>query len=293
MRSARHLASRLAAFARSDRATKRAAVETLLLDRVIRRPIVYTDADGLRYVLYPGENAGAYLANRGNYEVAEVRFCTRTLAPGQTVVDVGANIGLYTLLAAKSVGPDGNVHAFEPEPENARRIRVNLALNGVGNVELFEAAVYSTPGVVELNVFAPEFNAWHSIGRPEVVDPAHPSTPVEPTATIEVPAVTLDDHCRTHAIDRIDLLKVDVEGAELDVLKGARELLAQRAARTILFEASLPQIAALGHAADDCFGLLAEHGYTTSSLTADGELGPAVGAPTSEYGNYVAVAPAP
>src|SRR5215210_7228240 len=106
----------------------RARVETLLLERVLKRPFVFEDARGLRYVLYPGENARAYLDNRGNYEVAETLFCESVLRPGDVAVDIGANIGLYTLLFSRLVGEEGRVYAFEPAAENARRLRVNLLL---------------------------------------------------------------------------------------------------------------------------------------------------------------------
>ena len=292
MASLRHIGGTLRAFVRADRRTRRAHLETLVLDRVVRRPIVYTDDRGLHYVLYPGENAGVYIRSGGNYEASEERFCETHLGAGDTMVDVGGNIGLYALLAAKLVGDTGTVHSFEPEPRNAARLRANLALNGFANVEVFEAAVYSEPGTVALNVFDARFNAWHSIGRPSLPDPADARRTIEPTETRDVPAVTLDDHCARHGMSRIDLLKIDVEGAEVDVLGGARTLLASHAVRAILFEISLPQIEALGHAADAPFTLLREHGYRCFELAPDGGPGAPVATTTTRYANYVALAPA-
>ncbi|MGN6799132.1 MAG: FkbM family methyltransferase [Gaiellaceae bacterium] len=269
--------------------TRRARLDTFLLDRVIRRPIVFTDDHGLRYVLYPGENAGVYIGSGGNYEVSEVRFCEQHLQPGGTLLDVGGNIGLYALLGAKLVGPAGRVHTFEPEQQNAARLRANVALNGFTNVEIFEAAVYSRPGNVSLNVFDSRFNAWHSLGRPELPDPEHSGRTVQPRETRDVPAVTLDEHCAAHALTGVDLLKIDVEGAEVDVLQGAERLLSERAVHAVMFEISLPQVEALGHASDEAFALLRAAGYECFRLRADGRLGPPVESASERYANYVAL----
>src|SRR5258708_35872618 len=75
-----------------------------LLDRVVRRPMVFTDRRGLSYVLYPGENARVYFEHGGNYEVGETRLCEWILKDGDVVVDGGANIGLYSLLFGTLVG---------------------------------------------------------------------------------------------------------------------------------------------------------------------------------------------
>jgi FkbM family methyltransferase len=288
MSNVRHLVASTIAFARAGRSGRRAGIETFLLDRVIRRPIVFTDDRGLRYVLYPNENAGVYISSGGNYEIDEVRFCERTIERGNTVLDVGANIGLYSLLAARLVGAAGRVHAFEAESGNAARLTANLALNDLRNVELFEAAVYSEEGSVTLNVFDSRFNAWHSLGRPHLPDPTHEGRTVAPVQTRRVAAVTLDAHCASHGIDQVDLLKIDVEGAEVDVLIGARRLLEEQAVRALLFEVSLPQIEALGHLPTEPFELLEAAGYRTFALGRDGAVGEPVRAAAERYANYLA-----
>jgi FkbM family methyltransferase len=267
----------------------RSRIEALLLERVLRRPFVFEDGRGLRYVLYPGENARAYIEHRGNYELAETRFCERLLRPGDVAVDVGANIGLYTLLFSALVGPQGRVHTFEPAPENARRLRVNLLLNDVGNVELREAAVFSRSGPVTLNLFEQRLGAWHSLGRPELPDPFAPGKTIAPSDSLEVQALTLDDYAAAAGLDRIALLKIDVEGAEPDVIAGATGLLGRRAVAAILFEVSLPQSASLGHDPTGPFAQLAGLGYESRRIEADGSLGPTVEQAGERYANYVAV----
>ena len=267
---------------------RRAELESFLLDRLVRRPIVFEDDRGLRYVLEPGENAGAFLRAGGNYEVAETRFCERVVRPGTTAFDVGAHIGLYSLLLARLVGTEGRVHAFEPEPRNHERLIANLALNGADNVVARRAAAYSRTSRVELNVFGAGLGAWHSLGRPRLPDPFAPGRTVEPVGAIEVEAVALDDYCAEAGVRRIDFLKVDVEGAERDVLEGARGLLAEGGVGVILFEASLPQTEALGHGPAEVFELLAEHGFRSFALDDAGRPAREVGEATERYGNYVA-----
>jgi FkbM family methyltransferase len=223
--------------------------------------------------------------------MSEVRFCKGRLEPGATMLDVGGNIGLYALLAAKLVGPTGRVHTFEPEPRNAARLRANVALNELTNVEVFENAVYSEPGTVLLNVFGPQYNAWHSLGSPELPDPVDARRTVTPSGRREVRAVTLDEHCEQNSINCVELLKIDAEGAEVDALLGASSLLAQHAIRAILFEISLPQIEALGHAPDEPFRVLADAGYGCFRLGDDGAVGDRVTSTTTRYANYVALPP--
>jgi FkbM family methyltransferase len=274
---------------RAVAASPRVELRRLLWERAVGLPVVFEDSHGLRYVLNPGENAGIYLANDGNYEVRETRFCERVLRPGMSAFDVGANIGLYTMLFSRRVGIAGVVHAFEPDPENLRRLRVNLALNEMENVRVTPAAVYSRAGTVQLHVFPPSLNAWHSLGRPTLPDPFHPGRTTAPIAERSVEATTLDDHCDRHGIDRIDLLKIDVEGAELDVLRGGAALLGARRVGVVLFEVSLPQTIALGHSPADLFGELESRGYTSYGLDVEGR--PTARRPEpAEYANYVAAA---
>lgn len=267
----------------------RARIDAILLERILRRPFVYEDSHGLRYVLYPGENARIYLDNGGNYEVAETRLCERVLASGDVAVDVGANIGLYTLQFSRLVGEQGRVHAFEPAPENARRLRINVLLNGAGNVHVSECAVYSSSGSVTLNLFEQRLGSWNTLGSPTLPDPFNRGHTIAPSASLDVPATTLDEYAEDAGIDRIALLKVDVEGAEPDVLAGAAELLAARRIGTILFEVSLPQAASLGHDATMPFAQLAAAGYATHRIQVDGSLGERVTRAEERYANYAAV----
>jgi len=133
--------------------------------------------------------------------------------PGATVLDVGANVGAYTLLFARWVGANGKVVAFEPAPEAAAGLRRHLELNELSStVDVQQCAVSDSAGTARFA--CAEANGANAIvvGQPG-------------TAAIEVATVTLDAFCSRNRIVP-DVIKIDVEGAELDVLRGARQVLA-------------------------------------------------------------------
>lgn len=269
----------------------RARARGFLLDRVKRRPVVFTDRRGLSFVLFPGENARVYFAHGGNYEVAETRLCERVLKPGDVALDGGANIGLYSLLFGRLVGPSGRVVAFEPDPVNAGRLKHNLELNRLEFVEIVQAALWSGPGRRALHRFDPRFGPWHSLGAPELAHPFRRGETARPVDEVAVEVVTLDGYCRKAGIEHVTLLKLDLEGAEPDALVGASGLLARRAVGLVLFEVSLPQLEALGHGPNDSLGILAEHGYATYAIAEDGTIGKKLDGTAERYGNYVALPP--
>jgi FkbM family methyltransferase len=266
-----------------------AAVRGLALAPRAAYPILFRDRHGLEYLLYPDENAEIYLAQDGNYEVGETAFCLGRLQPGMIAFDVGANIGLYTLLFAKCLGPAGQVHAFEPEPRNFRRLQVNLAINGHENVTANQVAVYSRSGPATLNVFPGSVHALHSLKRATAPDPARPQATLEPERQLTIAAVSLDDYCAEHDVEHIDYLKIDVEGAELEVLQGAGGLLSRRAIGLIQFEALPLTNGPADGASGSVFRLLRDCGFECHPIGANGELLPAVPAGVPAHTNYAAV----
>jgi FkbM family methyltransferase len=147
----------------------------------------------------------------------------RLLEPGDHAVDVGANIGVVTLLMSKLVSPGGTVQAFEPNPVLFEDLRAALAINSVTNVQLHQAALGSSDSDRELYVPAGNSGEGSFIER-GVTQQVH-----------RVRVTRLDDI----SLDgEIALLKLDVEGAEYEVLRGAQRILAEQRPRVILFEAN-------------------------------------------------------
>jgi FkbM family methyltransferase len=151
----------------------------------------------------------------GTWEPDVVRAVTSTVKTGTTVIDIGAHIGYYTLLLAKCVGPTGRVISFEPLPANFALLEQNVQLNRLQHVQMNAQAVFSRDE--ELTISVPDH-------APNSGDASVLST--EGTKHFRVPAITLDSFSSGTGL-RPDFLKMDVEGAEYDVLLGAKETIAQ------------------------------------------------------------------
>lgn len=163
----------------------------------------------------------------GAWEPHNLAFMQNRLAPGDTVLDIGAHVGHFTILAASLVG-DGRVLAFEPAPSNLERLRRNIALNQpVAGVEVVAAALGARAGAAQFfddgGTGGTEFSMFGA---------RHGSAGVAFTATIE----TVDDVCRARGVERVQFMKIDVEGAELEVLTGAARTLAASDRTTMLIE---------------------------------------------------------
>lgn len=146
----------------------------------------------------------------GLYELEIQELLARELKPGMVFYDVGANAGFFTMLAAKLVGPEGKIVAFEPLSENIRSIEDQVELNGFQHCKVVAAAVSDISGQGQMMQAA---NL--SMGRL--------SSSATVPGTLEVLVVTLDDVVATTPYP--DFIKIDVEGAEVDVLEGAKNLL--------------------------------------------------------------------
>jgi FkbM family methyltransferase len=141
----------------------------------------------------------------------------RELRPGATFFDIGANVGFITMLAAKLVGPTGRVVAFEPVPGNVAAIRENLALNGIHWAEVRETAVSGDSGSASLIVS--DVSAFSRL--------ADVSVPTGARETIEVTVSSIDELVAAGEVPAPDVIKIDVEGAELEVIGGMRHTLAE------------------------------------------------------------------
>lgn len=156
-------------------------------------------------------------------EVGTRRVLVRLLEPGMTVADVGANIGLLTLACARLVGPSGKVYAFEPEPAMAAALAETLALNGLTWVDLREEAAGRTAGRATFHISpVPGHSSLYPLAAEEVGR----------GADVEVRIARLDEV----VAGRLDVLKIDVEGAELDVLAGTERLVAENPDIAIVVE---------------------------------------------------------
>jgi FkbM family methyltransferase len=240
-------------------------------------PAVLRDSQGLLFEVSDRDDATA-LVNRGHFERDEIELASRYLRPGMTAIDVGANRGAFTASMARSVAPDGVVHAFEPGAAARAQLARTLELNGIGNVEVVAAAVADGVGEAALAHYGAGFESWSSLVRREI---DLGETLMLPVTDETVPTLTLDDYCAERGIARIDVLKVDVEGAEPLVLAGGARLLGSHAIDVTLIEVSDSTLSAAGATSHDLLDVLERAGLRTYVLE-DGRLVPfRVAGPTS------------
>lgn len=228
-----------------------------VLFRLERKPEVVARAgpSGNRFPMRLGwQSHTSYVL--GIYEPATAAALRRYVQPGSLCVDVGAHLGYFTILMARLAGPSGRVVAFEAFPDTFRTLEENVALNHLENVVLDPRAVSDSPGSISL-VF--ERSQRYS-GTPSAVAYAVEGE----SATLDVPAISLDAYFR-ELPGTPGLIKIDVEGAEFPVLRGAREVLI-RARPVLLVEVhgrDTPQFHRIT-------GLLADCGYRVSLLATRG-----------------------
>ena len=215
-----------------------------LRTRLLGRPTVAPIGGHSRIIVYPGETNGSH-ACRNPPNWPEMGVWRQHLRPGDLFLDVGANIGIYTLFAL-DLGAE--VIACEPDRHNAQRLEENLALNGF-TAEVIQKAISDRPGILRFTQGLDSYNHLVLDGAPTE----------EISVIIEVEATTVDDLLG----DRVAAgMKIDVEGAERLVLEGASRALRDRRIRLIQLEWSERVVhSTLGEGRDPAWELLAQAGY--------------------------------
>jgi FkbM family methyltransferase len=189
---------------------------------------------------------------------AERKFLRRTLSPGDVAVDVGANIGIYTQLLSCWVGPTGLVHSFEPSPENFGRLQ--SATRKLANVRLSQSAVGESSRRTALYV-SDKLNVDHRAYPPE--GDSRPTVPIE--------MIALDDYFKTG--ERVDLIKMDIQGYELHALRGASRVLADNPTIKLLFEFWPYGLKQAGSNWAELIGVLKENGKLVQQVSSEGLTG--------------------
>ena len=177
------------------------------------------------------------------YEFPSVLALNQHLKPGDTFIDVGAHVGFFTLIASVMVGQTGRVLAFEPEPRNAESLRQNLALNRTQNVTLINAVAGDSEGQVTFYENL-DNDGGHALWPPGL-HPFNAKTRLSPQPTM-VPQVTIDQTLRRAGLGGASVMKIDTEGAEVRVARGARACLSQSSLRLVICEHNRFGLTALG-----------------------------------------------
>lgn len=187
--------------------------EKRVLSRILGWPKIYLSTDDVGFA--------GHLMLDGFWEIWLTLFMSRFVKPGMTVVDVGANFGYYTLLFGEAVGSSGRVVAVEPVPSTARLLALSIELNGyTGFTALHEVALGRNPSG-EAHMYVPPHEPKNAL----VIPAARPDG-------VKVKSTNLDTLLK--GFDRVDLIKIDAEGAELDIVSGMQAVVAEHQPAVVL-----------------------------------------------------------
>jgi len=208
-----------------------------------------------------------YAINRVHEESTTALF-RKIVKKGDVVVDLGANIGYFTLLAAKLVGKEGRVYAFEPEPRNFSHLVRNIQLNGYHNVVALQKAVADRPGRVRLFI-CPYDTGHHTIQKYDGIQAYRPDFVDEKKEFVEVEQVRLDDFFKGVETP-INVIKMDVEGAEMLALAGMEQVIKRNKNLVMLVEFFPLLIAKMGQSPKEFVRMLIEDfGFEVSVVEHD------------------------
>jgi len=188
-----------------------------------------------------------HLSNEGFFEPTETALVKREIKEGDVILDIGANIGYYTLIFAKLAGEKGRIFAFEPDPDNFFLLKKNVEINNFRNVTLIKKGVSSKNEKVSL--YLDEENKGN-----------HTIFPQKGRKSIEVEVVRLDDYFEDYE-GKINFIKIDIQGAEIIALQGMRNILEKNKEVKILAEFWPEGFENYGIKSEDYLSLFSQFGF--------------------------------
>ena len=223
------------------------------------KPIILEDVYHIRFVMYPWDHVplDKHLSRR-NY-VSEFEAMKILIKSGNTVFDVGANIGLHSVLFRRWIGTTGKLFSFEPVPDTCDLLNETLALNKSLDVTVVHEALSDKVGSMPIQIFPKEHSVWNSLGHPVFGD-------IKPQKSISIKTNTLDNFCKSNGITKIDFLKIDVEGFEKFVFLGGKDTLKNNVAKVLSFEISQIPLAGSNTGTKEVFDTIQSFGYSVFSF---------------------------
>ena len=232
-------------------------------------PVVMCDSRGFSFELESGIEVETFRRHGGHFETAAIQLTVGALRAGDTALDIGANIGAFSVAMAHAVGLKGRVFAFEPCDIARRRLARTIELNGIQNTEIVPVAVAAEVGNATLFDYGPGYESWSTLA-PRVIDTADGA--VRASGRAEVATTALDTFADNAPLERVAVAKIDVEGAEALVIAGAERMLARAAIDVLVIEASDHTFGAAGSSVLAVFETLVDHGLEVLKLGENGQL---------------------
>jgi FkbM family methyltransferase len=215
--------------------------------------IIFRDELGILTERHYFDNFGYIFKTRNSCDaVPWMKALTERIKNSNVAVDIGANIGITSIWMAKN---SKVVYSFEPELNNLARFRENVELNRVSNINIYDQAVSDTGGDAIITIC--EGYGHHSLGNIKTS---------KKIGEQKTKTITLDEFCTLNNIHEIDILKVDVEGFEINVFKGAKALFKEKKIKLLIFEVSLVPLKSLAKSQDEIFEFLEDMDYQVLNL---------------------------
>lgn len=214
----------------------------------------------------------------GYCEANLTNFYIRFVKDGMTVIDVGAHVGIYSMLSSELVGATGRVHSFEPTPWTFKILTENT--KGLTNVTINNQAISETDQTLTFADYGPGYGAYNSANKSGAQDISR--TPNKITVT----SVSLDNYCKTNNI-RPDIIKIDSEGYEYEVLQGLKGLLSDTNTVRPLITIEVAGGATWSGNSHQAFSLLADSNYLPYEIKVDGKIAPHTIKETYTYDNLL------
>ena len=208
---------------------------------------------GLKLRIRLGNDVSRLQFVAGCIDPNEFAMLDKLLTPGMVFLDAGANEGIYTVFASHCVGDTGSVWAFEPSRREMEHLTANVRLNGLANVRTFCLALADEDADADLSIARDDHAGHNTLGQFIYAE-------TELSRHESVPLRRLDSLLQENSLERLDFLKIDVEGAEMRVLAGARDALS-RFRPLILVEVSDPSLKAQGGSRDGLIQFLESQAY--------------------------------
>lgn len=229
--------------------------------KVMLKQITFNDYEVL---IWAQEDIGKKLLLTGSFERDEIRYLERNIRANDVCFDVGGNTGIYAMLFAMLAGERGRIYVFEPIRRNSLAISLAAEINNFSNVYVFEGVASSENGVVKIT--SPEMDGAyaHIVKSNDVLD------------CIDVKSITLDSFVQREGVHKLDILKIDVEGAEFDVLQGAAGILGNEktAPRVVMVELFSQFLGKFDSSIPEILGYMHNFGYRPHYTRSDGSLAP-------------------
>lgn len=217
-----------------------------------KESVVFILKGGIKIKLYKDSQLSQYIFQK-RYEKEEILFISEYLKKDDYFIDIGTNIGLFSLIGSKKVKQNGKIFSYEPTLKNFERLQENIKLNKIKNIETIKKAVSDENGFLDINVSLEGYDAWNSFAKPFWW---------KNYTTERVETIILDDIFGQN-IDckKVKLIKIDVEGWELFVIKGGEKYLSLKDAPTLIIEFVEENTRNAGYGTKEVYKLLIKYGY--------------------------------